>query len=92
MKTPKTYTVIVARSGKNSREVTGDLPYLLGYFRYTLEIGNSYNKKINRYPKTIGSFISNLQKSYEEKEACCYDRTDVSLKSATQIPETTATV
>jgi hypothetical protein len=81
-----TYTVIVKKSiargvgNENPKEVTGDLPYLQQYFGYTLECGNSWNKKINRYPKTIKSFISNLQKSYEEKEAACYNRTHVSLK------------
>ena len=40
---------------------------------------NTNNNKysINRYPKTIKSFISNLQKSYEEVEASCYERTYV---------------
>ena len=79
-----TYTIILQRSGpvhNDEREVSGDLPYLLKYFSYTLECGNSWNKKINRYPKTIKSFVSNLQKSYEEKEASCYNRTYVSLKS-----------
>jgi hypothetical protein len=93
---PKTYTVIVKKSiargsgDSTPREVTGDLPYLLQYFSYTLECGNSYNRKINRYPKTIKSFISNLQKSYEEKEASCYNRTFVSLKTPEQIATSNA--
>jgi hypothetical protein len=82
----KNYTIIINRPGSigsssSSREVTGDLTYLLQYFSYTLECGASWNRKINRYPKTIKSFISNLQKSYEEKEASCYNRTHVELKT-----------
>lgn len=65
----------------NSREniFEGTLEELINIFSYTLEIGNSWNKKINREPKTIKSFIKNLQNSYEEKEAYCYRRTSVYL-------------
>tara|TARA_R110000751_G_C13525950_1_gene453305 strand:+ start:298 stop:552 length:255 start_codon:yes stop_codon:yes gene_type:complete len=72
----KIYTV---RKTKNGRDtiVSGDLQYIKEYFSYTLECGASWNRKINRYPKTIKSFISNLQKSYEEVEASCYERTYV---------------
>lgn len=44
-------------------EHEGTLEELISYYSYTLEIGNSWNKKINRNPKTIKSFVSNLQKS-----------------------------
>ena len=79
----KTYTIVSRRCGpvhNNEREVTGTLEYLLQYFSYTLECGASWNSKINRYPKTIKSFLKNLQASYEEKEASCYNRTFVELK------------
>lgn len=86
-----THTVIIKRivsrgtGNETPREVTGDLAYLLNYFSYTLECGNSWNKKINRYPKTIKSFIKNLQASYEEKEAACYNRTFVELKTVEKL-------
>lgn len=78
-KTPKIYTVIKSYRGRTD-EVQGTLEELISYFGYTLEVGHSWNSKIKRNPTTIKSFISNLQKSYEEKEASCYERTSVSLK------------
>lgn len=79
-KKEKTYKVKIEHTRRGERIVEGTLDYLVNqYFGYTLEIGNSWNKKITRYPKTIKSFVSNLQKSYEEKEAQCYERTFVSL-------------
>lgn len=57
----------------------GTLAELIKKFSYTLEIGKSWNPKINRNPKTIKSFISNVQKSFAEKEACCYDRIYIEL-------------
>ena len=83
----KLYTIVIRRSGpvhNDEREVTRDLAGLIEYFSYTLEVGASWNNKINRNPKTIKSFLTNLQNSYEEKEASCYNRTHVSLK---EIPE-----
>jgi hypothetical protein len=82
----KVYTIIVTKSkiiGKDQvKKVVGNLEYLVGYFGYTLECGNSWNKKINKKPKTIKSFITNLQKSYSEKEASCYDRTYVEIEDS----------
>lgn len=37
---------------------------------YTFEVGYSYNRKINLYPKTIKSFISNYEKALEEQQNC----------------------
>jgi len=74
----KTYTVQQTRKGRTT-EIKGTLPELIEYFGYTLECGNSWNRKIQKNPKTIKSFISNLQRSYEEKEANCYERTFVDL-------------
>lgn len=65
--------------------VQGTLEDLISYFSYTLEIGNSWNNKINRQPKTIKSFESNLQKSYSEKEASCFERTSIDIVK--EIPE-----
>lgn len=78
-KEQKTYTVIKTYRGKDS-EVQGTLEELISYFGYTLEVGHSWNSKIKTKPTTIKSFISNLQKSYEEKEASCFERTFVRLK------------
>ena len=73
----KIYKIQVSK--RNVKIVEGTLEYLLQYFSYTFEIGQSWNKKINRRPKTIDSFVSNLQKSYDEKEASCYERTSITL-------------
>ena len=61
--------------------IEGDLDYLKDYFSYTFEIGRSWNKKI-KHPseiKTIKSFMTNLQKSFDEKEGSCYERTSINL-------------
>lgn len=79
-KVVKKYKVKVTRKGRDSF-VEETLEGLLKHFSYTFEVGYSWNNKINRQPKTIKSFISNLQKSYEEKEAQCYERTSVELVS-----------
>jgi hypothetical protein len=50
----------------------GTLAELIKKFSYTLELGNSVRSSINRNPKTIKSFVSNLQKSFEI--IYCYDR------------------
>ena len=60
-------------------DVTETLEGLIKYFTGILEVGNSWNKKINMNPKTIKSFVINLQKSYEEQEAQCFNRTYVEL-------------
>ena len=78
-KQPKTYTIIKTRKGRESK-ISGTLEELQEYFDYTFDDGCSWNSKIIRKPKTIKSFISNLQKSYEEKEGACYERTFVELK------------
>ena len=81
MKAEKTYTVktrkIFCRTQREDQvfTYTGTIPELTKTFGYTLEVGKSWNQKINQYPKTIKSLVSNVQKSYEEQEACCYDRT-----------------
>lgn len=80
----KQFTIQTSKSGRGTQgervsTQTGTLEELIGYFSYTLEVGNSWNSKINRNPKTIKSFEKNLQMSYEEKEGACYSRTSVSI-------------
>jgi hypothetical protein len=77
-KIENTYTIKKERNDKETI-ITGTLSYLINYFSYTLEVGNSWNPKINRNPTTIYSFITNLQKSFEAQEACCYNRTSITL-------------
>ncbi len=76
-KSPKTYKIKTVKSRISL--VEGNLEYLISYFRYTLEVGYSWDKKVNQAPKTIASFVKSLQRSYEAKEAQCYDRTFVEL-------------
>ena len=67
MKSQKVYTIITESKGRTTG-YEGTLEKLINCFSYTLEIGNSWNSKIQRNPKTIKGLISNLQKSYDEKE------------------------
>jgi len=76
----KEYTLIKTHTRRNTKEITGTLEYLTDYFSYTLEVGNSWNSKINTKPKTIKSLVSNLNKSFYEKESNCYERTFIELK------------
>ena len=70
--TEKIYKIKKTRSGMNgSRETIfeGTLEHLKnGVFGYTLECGASWNRKINRNPKTISSLITAINKSYNETE------------------------
>ena len=68
----KEYTIIKYRKGRE-KDITGTLEYLINYFRYTLECGNSYKKKISLTPKTIKSLVSNLNKSVVETQRGSYD-------------------
>jgi len=74
----KTYKINSYHRGRE-RIVEGTLEYLTDYFGYTLECGNSWNKKINRHPSTISSLISNINKSYSETMGSCYDPDYVSM-------------
>lgn len=74
----KTYQVRQTRKGRETI-VEGTLDRLIEYYSYTLEVGASYNRAINRKPKTIRSFMTNLKKSLDEKEGSCYERTLVEL-------------
>ena len=48
----------------------GTLKELIEATRYTFEVGQSYNHKINLAPKTIKGFISNYEKALEEQQNC----------------------
>lgn len=82
-KVEKTYKLRKTRFGRSGSDqesfVEGTLSDLISYFSYTLEVGNSWNRKIDKNPKTIKSFIRNLQVALEEKEGACYSRTTVTL-------------
>lgn len=63
-KAPKVHVVSSCRRGRES-STSGTIEELIEYFRYTLEVGKSYerekgSKKISLTPKTIGSLIKNL--------------------------------
>lgn len=75
----KIYTIETTRNG-HSHLYEGTVEYLTkNVFGYILEIGASWNKKINRNPKNINSLMSNLTKTYEEKEGSCYTKTFIRL-------------
>lgn len=57
----------------------GRLEELIDDTRYTFEVGQSYNRKINLAPKTIKSFISNYEKALEEKQGCPVEVTYVEI-------------
>jgi hypothetical protein len=78
-KEPKQFKIKITHTRRGDKIIEGTLEYLIEYFCYTFEIGNSWNKKINKKPKTIRSFVTNLQNSYEELEVSCYERTFVEL-------------
>lgn len=79
MKKEKIYKVRKIDSKGRESIIEETLEGLIKYFGYTLEVGKSWNSRINTNPKTIKSFISNLQKSYNEKESNCFNRTFVEL-------------
>ena len=67
MKIAKKYTVSTESKSGEPRTQTGTLQELISYYSYTLEVGNSWNKKVNRNPKTIKSFVDNYNKAVDEK-------------------------
>ena len=82
MAKPKTYEITtVVTEWKRTRIYysKGTLKELIEATRYTFEVGYSYNRKINLYPKTIKSFISNYEKALEEQQNCPVDVSYVEL-------------
>jgi hypothetical protein len=72
MATKKIYTVNSYHRGR-STIYEGTLEYLTtSVFGYTLECGNSWNKKINRNPKTGIALVKALNQSADE----CRDYSD----------------
>lgn len=70
------------------RIVCGPIEYLRdGYFGYTLECGNSWNPRINPYPKTGAALVSALNKSYRETQGSCWDRDSVRLVKKEELEE-----
>ena len=56
-------------NGSRETIFEGTLEHLKnGVFGYTLECGSSWNRKINRNPKTINALITAINKSYDEIE------------------------
>lgn len=55
------------------------LKELIEATRYTFEVGQSYNRKINLAPKTIKGFVSNYEKALEEKQGCPVEVTYVEI-------------
>jgi ribosomal protein L17 len=72
MSKEKIYRLKKTRSGMSSTYETiyeGTLDHLInGVFGYTLQCGSSWNRKINRNPKTIRALVTAINKSYEETE------------------------
>ena len=70
-KTKKVYTIKITRVGfvsRPPRETSGTLEELIQYFKYTLEVGESYerekgNYKINTNPKSAKTLVTNLNKA-----------------------------
>lgn len=62
-----------------SYTLKGTLEELIEATRYTFEVGQSYNRKINLAPKTIKGFASNYEKALEEKQGCPVEVTYVEI-------------
>jgi hypothetical protein len=73
----KTYKIQV--TSKKENIVEGTLDYLKEYFGYTLLLGHQENKKIKTEFKNIKELVTAIQKSYNEIEKACYNRTYVDL-------------
>ena len=81
----KEITIIKNRNGKDS-EIVGTIDYLVNnYFKYTLEVGQSWehekgNRKININPKSGKSLVDNLNKAVTNSAANGYSGTYFRLK------------
>jgi len=68
----KVFKVKVTRSGMNGSRETfyeGTIERLANdVFGYTLECGNSWNRKINRNPKSIAALVKAVNASYDETQ------------------------
>ncbi|MDD5151903.1 MAG: hypothetical protein PHC28_15725 [Flavobacterium sp.] len=74
----KTYTILIHNSTSGStRKDTGTLQELIEHFKYTLEVGKSWqhekgNKKIDMSPKSIKSLVKNLNNAKQNAAANGY--------------------
>lgn len=69
----KEFTIIKERRGTET-EVTGTIGYLTDYFKYTLEVGQSWehekgNSKINTNPKSGEALVKNLNNAKRNSAA-----------------------
>ena len=64
--TEKRYTIVMSRYGRSDIKAENlTLPELIDYYRYTLEVGKSWehekgNHKINMNPRTVKELVKNL--------------------------------
>lgn len=70
--TAKTYTVVKTRRGQQT-ETTGTVAELIQHFGYTLEAGNSWDRKVNRNPKTAKSLVTALNHATSALQPNSYD-------------------
>lgn len=80
----KTYTIIKYRRGRET-EITGTLPELIDYFRYTLDCGASWAyqkgcRKVNTQPKTIKGLLTALSNAVYNTQGGCFNQDSYSLK------------
>lgn len=73
------HTIIKYRKGRET-EVTGTLEYLIDYFGYTLESGNSYSSKVSLKPKTAKSLVANLNRATDYLQRGSFDPNYYTLK------------
>ncbi len=78
-KQPKQYTIQINGRNNSTRTTTGTVEELTKYFGYTLEVGNSWDRKINRTPKTIKSLISNVNNAYDAATSNGYSGKSIEL-------------
>ena len=69
---PKQYTIRVQRirlHGDNPvpKSYAGAIAELTESFSYTLECGHSWDGRVNRNPKTIGTLVTNLNRAAAAK-------------------------
>lgn len=80
-----TFTIIKTRNGRSS-EISGDYDYMIDYFRYTLEKGSSWSKKVISDPIRLKKlkpqqFVDNLNRAKNAATGNGYDAsTDYDLK------------
>ena len=71
MKNQKVYTLIKTSMffghPSSTIEYTGTVEELTKVFSYTLEIGNSWNRKISLKPKGIKTLVKHINMAFEEK-------------------------